>query len=145
MKTPFKTDGAIRGARAITVLLAAVILCPLAPASGVTRLVEDYQVIQRDQKDLALFVIQLRAAARESSYHLLIVDDGGTIKKSESVRVSASRGERKVEVESVSVGGPYMISLCARIGPGRQARRGIPEHSDWRHLDSGRPIQYVRV
>jgi hypothetical protein len=107
----------------LIVSVVAVAITPAPPERAILR--EDFQVLQRDAKDLAFCVATLPASTPPDTRFIVTVerDDGRMIRREESSSIHIVGSTQGVAIDSLPTGGPYTIRVAPAERPAEPARQ----------------------
>lgn len=99
---------------AVGVVGACVACAGPAPAADVTLLREDYQVIQRDERDRGTCAVAVPTALQGVARFRTSVEGGGRVVRSGEVAPrDLAGGGRGIVLDGIPVGGPYTVTVTA--------------------------------
>jgi sialate O-acetylesterase len=105
----------------VSIIAAAV--TPAPPERVILK--EDFQVLQRDAKELAFCLATLPAGTPPDTRFIVTVerDDGRMIRREESSSIQVVGSTRGVAIDSLPTGGPYTIRIAPAERPAEPARQ----------------------
>src|SRR5262249_5164925 len=100
-------------------IVAFVLFAAIGSAASPVKLVEDYQVIQRDDWSKGSCQVVIPASmSSASSFDVVVMDETGKYAiNQKGVAPVESTGEKGLVIENIPVGGPYNVLITAKGGP----------------------------